>query len=111
MAVLSKAMELKEAFGRVFLRLRLRKGLSQEDFHDVATDRYIRNLEKGRASPTVEMLFALSDVLCVSPAMLMVLTNAEVDGASETKAFRALALELSAYLDKANDSSTTVNID
>jgi transcriptional regulator with XRE-family HTH domain len=83
MLVLSRKMELNEAFGRVFARLRKKRGLTQEDFHPVATDRYVRMLEKGKASPTLAMICELSTVLGISPAVLMALVTAEAAGLTE----------------------------
>lgn len=90
MPVLGTIMELNQAFGRVFARLRTQRGLTQEDFHSAATDRYIRMLEKGTASPTIAMFCELSNVLKVSPALLMALTTAEAMGVSEGDELRAL---------------------
>jgi transcriptional regulator with XRE-family HTH domain len=83
-------MELNEAFGHVFARLRKRRGLTQEDFHPVATDRYVRMLEKGKASPTLQMVCELSTVLTISPAVFMALVMAEVAGKTEEEGLVSL---------------------
>jgi transcriptional regulator with XRE-family HTH domain len=94
MPPLGKKMELNQAFGRVFARLRMRNGLTQEDFHPAATDRYVRMLEKGKASPTIAMFCELSNVLNVSPAVLMALTTAEAGGLTEEDGLQTLQAAL-----------------
>lgn len=94
MPVLGTKMELNQAFGRVFARIRTQAGLTQEDFHPAATDRYVRMLEKGKASPTIAMFCELSNVLKVSPALLLALTMAEAEGLSEREGLQALQVAL-----------------
>lgn len=54
-------------------RLRLSKGLTQEQFADVSgfTQQYISGLESGQRNPTVVSLFELAQALGVEPADLL----------------------------------------
>ncbi|WP_236235703.1 helix-turn-helix domain-containing protein [Pseudomonas faucium] len=70
-------MDYNEAFGSVFRSLRLHRGLTQEAFQPIATDRYIRNIEKAKQTPTVDMVRALCDKLGVSPVTLMALAESK----------------------------------
>ncbi|QGT82821.1 helix-turn-helix domain-containing protein [Pseudomonas coronafaciens pv. coronafaciens] len=76
-------MDVDLAFGRVLKRLRTTKDLGQGDFEEIATDRHIRNLEKGEKSPTLRMLWKLADRLQVSPLTLLALVAAETREQSE----------------------------
>jgi len=69
-------MEYNKAFGAVFRRLRRHRGLTQEAFQPAASDRYIRNLEKGEYSPTLAILRELCELLEVSPITLLSLVEA-----------------------------------
>lgn len=73
-------MTYSEAFGAVLRRLRVENGLIQEDFQGVATDRYIRNLEKGKASPSLDTMMSLCALLKVSPITFVGLIVAECTG-------------------------------
>lgn len=70
-------MNYKIAFGRVFRRLRVERGLTQESFDPAASVRYIRNLEKGEYSPSISLVRGLCDVLDVSPVLLAAMVEAE----------------------------------
>ncbi|MEK2607962.1 helix-turn-helix transcriptional regulator [Pseudomonas shirazensis] len=70
-------MNYKLAFGRVFRRLRVERGLTQESFDPAASVRYVRNLEKGEYSPSLATVRGLCDVLAVSPVTLVALVEAE----------------------------------
>ncbi len=70
-------MNYKIAFGRVFRRLRLQRGLTQEAFDPAASVRYVRNLEKGEYSPSISVVRGLCEVLDVSPVLLVAMVEAE----------------------------------
>ncbi|MBC3475620.1 helix-turn-helix domain-containing protein [Pseudomonas taiwanensis] len=70
-------MDYNEAFGIVFRSLRLHRGLTQEAFQPIATERYIRNIEKAKQAPTIDMVRDLCDKLGISPATLMALVEAK----------------------------------
>lgn len=70
-------MDLTQSFGLVFKRLRLARGLSQEFFSPVVTDRYLRKLEKGGASPTLDTLARLAELLEIHPSTLIALCEAD----------------------------------
>ncbi|MGV2836882.1 helix-turn-helix domain-containing protein [Pseudomonas shirazensis] len=70
-------MNYKVAFGNVFRRLRLERGLTQESFDPAASVRYVRNLEKGEYSPSLAVVRDLCDVLHISPVTLASLVEAE----------------------------------
>ncbi|WNW12166.1 helix-turn-helix transcriptional regulator [Pseudomonas sp. DTU_2021_1001937_2_SI_NGA_ILE_001] len=81
-------MDYNVAFGTTFKRLRRLKGLTQEDFGAVVSERYVRMLEKGEYSPTLGTLADLAQVLGVSLVTLMALVEAEGRG-SDVKALVA----------------------
>lgn len=58
-------MNSQKAFASVLRDKRLTKGLTQSDLASLAglTSRYIRNLEAGRSSPTLDTLFGLACAL------------------------------------------------
>ncbi|WP_369987120.1 helix-turn-helix domain-containing protein [Pseudomonas xanthosomatis] len=70
-------MNYKVAFGKVFRRLRLERGLTQEAFDPAISVRYVRNLEKGEYSPSLATVRGLCDVLAMSPVTLVALVEAE----------------------------------
>lgn len=70
-------MDYNEAFGSVFRSIRRNRGLTQEAFQPFATERYIRNIEKGEYSASIAMVRELCDVLRVSPMTLMALVEAK----------------------------------
>jgi len=92
----TRFMTYSQAFGAVFRRLRLQRGLTQEDFQIAASDRYIRNLEKGKQSPTLEMVSEICSVLDLSPVTLVSLVQAEFADEDASSAINRAALELSA---------------
>ncbi|MGL3104766.1 helix-turn-helix domain-containing protein [Bradyrhizobium sp. BR 1432] len=61
-------MDMRKLVGRNFVKLRKRKGFTQEKFAEASgfTQQYISGLETGRRNPTVVTLFELADVLGVS---------------------------------------------
>ncbi|MBC3456006.1 MULTISPECIES: helix-turn-helix domain-containing protein [Pseudomonas] len=87
-------MDYKEAFGSVFRSLRLMRGLTQEAFLPSATERYIRNIEKAKQTPTIEMVRDLCDVLRVSPMTLLAIVEAKHTGQNSEALMKAAILEL-----------------
>lgn len=62
----STGMKKHPEFGPVLRRLRLERGLSQEELAEragMASHAHISRLESGRKQPTVEMLFRLAEAL------------------------------------------------
>ncbi len=66
-------MDMRRLVGRNVRRIRLAKGLTQEQFADVSgfTQQYISGLESGQRNPTVVSLFELAQALGVDPADLL----------------------------------------
>ncbi|WP_238343371.1 MULTISPECIES: helix-turn-helix domain-containing protein [unclassified Pseudomonas] len=87
-------MDYNEAFGSVFRSLRLMRGLTQEAFQPSATERYIRNIEKAKQTPTIEMVRDLCDVLRVSPMTLLAIVEAKHTGQNSEALMKAATLEL-----------------
>ena len=76
----------KANFGRALKKLRLVRGLTQEDFSLVSSRTYISTLERGIKSPTLEKIELLAETLKVSPLTLLALTftrDADIDHAHE----------------------------
>lgn len=61
-------MDMRKLVGRNFARLRLAKGLTQEQFAEISgfTQQYVSGLERGRRNPTIVTLFHLAQALGVS---------------------------------------------
>ncbi|MHB8884396.1 MAG: helix-turn-helix domain-containing protein [Methylovirgula sp.] len=69
-------------------RIRLEKGLTQEQFSERSgfTQQYLSDLERGRRNPTVVTLFELSQALGVEPVVLVTPDEeALADGARRRK--------------------------
>jgi transcriptional regulator with XRE-family HTH domain len=67
-------MKKYSGFGAVLRRLRFEKGLSQEELAErigMASHAHLSRLESGRAQPSVEMLFRLSDALEVPASAII----------------------------------------
>ena len=66
-------MDMRRLVGRNVRRIRLAKGLTQEQFADVSgfTQQYISGLESGQRNPTVVSLFELAQALGVEPVELL----------------------------------------
>lgn len=65
-------MELKAAFAEALRNMRLRKGLTQEDFGLVSSRTYISSLERGMKGVTLEKVTQLADRMEVHPLTLLV---------------------------------------
>ena len=61
-------MDMRRLVGQNLKRIRLKKGLTQEQFADVSgfSQQYISGLEQGRRNPTVVTLYELATALGVS---------------------------------------------
>ncbi|WP_095115002.1 helix-turn-helix domain-containing protein [Pseudomonas sp. Irchel 3F3] len=70
-------MDYNEAFGSVFRSVRLHRGLTQEAFQPAATERYIRNIEKGEYSASIALVRDLCAKLGISPIALMAMAEAK----------------------------------
>lgn len=66
-------MASKEAFGEALRELRLKKGLTQEDFSELSSRTYLSTLERGLKSPTLEKVEQLASVLDIHPLALLTL--------------------------------------
>lgn len=66
-------MDMRRLVGRNVRRIRLAKGLTQEQFADVSgfTQQYISGLVSGLRNPTVVSLFELAQALGVEPTDLL----------------------------------------
>lgn len=92
-------MEFNQAFGRALRQIRLRKGLSQEDFSDISGRTYLSNLELGKQSPTLEKINQLASVLGVHPGVLVNLTYLIYEGVADVDGYLELmGIELRAVL-------------
>lgn len=61
-------MDMRKLVGRNVRRIRLKKGLTQEQFAEISgfSQQYISGLEQGRRNPTVVTLYELAMALGVS---------------------------------------------
>jgi transcriptional regulator with XRE-family HTH domain len=66
-------MDMRALVGRNVLRIRLAKGLTQEQFAETSgfSQQYISGLERGRRNPTVVTLYELAQALGVSHVELV----------------------------------------
>ncbi len=66
-------MYMRKLVGRNVLRIRGRKGLTQEQFAEISgfSQQYISGLENGKRNPTVITLLELATALGVKPADLL----------------------------------------
>lgn len=90
----TQKMEHNLAFGTAFRRLRLLKGMTQEDFSSVVSERYIRMLEKGQYSPSLSTLVELAKVLDIGAVSLVALVEAEAEGTEAAVVARQALVEL-----------------
>lgn len=63
-------MELTEAFAIALKKIRLKKGLTQEDFGIVSSRTYLSSLERGTKKVSLEKACELADRLGVHPLSL-----------------------------------------
>ena len=66
-------MKHQNKFGTAFRRVRLAKGLTQEDFAQQSGRTYISELERGLKQPTLQKIDDLVDALEVHPLTPLVL--------------------------------------
>jgi transcriptional regulator with XRE-family HTH domain len=66
-------MDMRRLVGRNVRRIRLEKGLTQEQFAERSgfTQQYISDLEQGKRNPTVVTLFELAQALGVAHVALV----------------------------------------
>jgi transcriptional regulator with XRE-family HTH domain len=66
-------MDMRRIVGRNVRRIRLEKGLTQEQFAEVSgfSQQYISGLESGKRNPTVVTLHELAQALGVTPIELI----------------------------------------
>jgi transcriptional regulator with XRE-family HTH domain len=67
-------MDMRRLVGRNVKRIRLEKGLTQEQFAERSgfTQQYVSGLERGRRNPTIVTLYELSQALGVEHVALVV---------------------------------------
>lgn len=67
------AMDITEKFGKNVKRLRLKKGLSQEEFAFEAEIHrtYVSDVERGIRNPTITVVERLAKALGVTPGQLL----------------------------------------
>lgn len=66
-------MDMRRLVGRNVRRIRLEKGLSQEQFAEASgfTQQYLSGLENGRRNPTIVTLYELASALHVEHVALV----------------------------------------
>lgn len=66
-------MDMRRLVADNFKRVRLAKGLTQEQFSEISgfSQQYISGLESGRRNPTVVTIYELADALGVSHVELV----------------------------------------
>lgn len=79
--------ELRRAFGAVLKQRRLARELSQEEFAwQAGMDRsYVSQIESGKRSPTIEMLFRLAAGLRMDPAQFVRDIQAQIAPSDEER--------------------------
>ncbi|MCU9528382.1 helix-turn-helix domain-containing protein [Pseudomonas mosselii] len=65
-------MEIRESLGEALRRMRIRHGLTQEDFGVVSSRTYVSTLERGLKSPTIQKIEELAGRTGVHPLSLIV---------------------------------------
>lgn len=61
-------------FARGLKRVRMSRGLTQEDFSEVSSRIYVSQLERGLKNPTLDKISGLSEVMEIHPLSLLVLS-------------------------------------
>jgi len=82
-------MDMRRLVGRNVRRIRLAKGLTQEQFADRCgfSQQYLSDLERGRRNPTVVTLFELASALGVDHVKLVMPDQAfETEASKRAKA-------------------------
>lgn len=66
-------MDMRKLVGKNVKRIRLKKGLTQEEFAEISgfSQQYISDLERGRRNPTVITLYELARALGVTHTELV----------------------------------------
>lgn len=66
-------MDMRKLVGRNVRRLRLERGMTQEQFAERSgfSQQYISDLERGRRNPTIVSLYELAVALGVTPVLLL----------------------------------------
>ncbi|WP_213881384.1 helix-turn-helix transcriptional regulator [Pseudomonas sp. dw_358] len=72
-------MEVKKAFGSALRALRIRRGMTQEDFSLVSSRTFLSSLERGIKGATVEKVDALASTIGVHPVSVIVACYLEKD--------------------------------
>lgn len=74
---MQKRASIEAIFGKVLRQVREEKGLTQEKLAELAdVDRtYIYRLETGKRSPSLDIVFRISDGLKISPGVLLEKVN------------------------------------
>jgi transcriptional regulator with XRE-family HTH domain len=66
-------MDIRKLVGQNFKRIRLKRGLTQEQFAELSgfNQQYLSGLEQGRRNPTVETVYELAKALGVGHVELV----------------------------------------
>lgn len=71
------------SFGAALRKLRLARGLSQQDFVTVVSREHISRLERGVSQPNLEVVEGLANVLGVHPLSLLALSYQQAAAAHQ----------------------------
>lgn len=91
-------MEIQQAFGLVFERIRKRHGVTKEQFLGIANPKYVRTLEQGVVNPSLGKVWQMSAKLEVPAEILMALAAGEAAGLTEEESIRMLKDNADKYL-------------
>lgn len=75
---MSAARPITPALAKAFRALRVKRGMTQEDFVPTSGRTYISELERGAKRPTLSKLDELAERLSVHPLVLITLAYSEV---------------------------------
>lgn len=70
-------MEIQAAIALTLRQLRRAKGMTQEDFQDVASREYISQLEREKKNPTLAMIEGLADKMGMQPLAFLLAIYAQ----------------------------------
>ncbi|WP_293374122.1 helix-turn-helix transcriptional regulator [Nevskia sp.] len=88
-------MKTRKAFGLALRKVRVARGLTQEDFGIISSRTYVSSLERGQKSPTIDKLDDLAAVLQVHPVALLAIAHASSQSqAAAVLLLRRLAVDL-----------------